>query len=288
MKYDEDYRSSNVKDLRGGRGGSGGGGLSGGGAGLISMLFRKFGIGGAVVGLLIFGGLKYCGGGSLGLLGSEGGGGEVESSPEDDALVGLVSTVLDDAQRVWTEQYKARGKSYTEAELKLFRDSVPSACGRANSATGPFYCPADQDVYIDLSFYQLLTQKLGAPGDFAQAYVIAHEVGHHVQNLEGVLGKGRDEGAEGGSVRVELQADCYAGIWAHDTKKRDILEAGDIDEALRAAQAIGDDSLQKGAGGAVRPESFTHGSSKQRMKWFKIGFETGSMDACDTFATRDL
>lgn len=254
---------------------------------MLMSLFRRFGIGGVVVGLLILGGLKYCGGGSLGLLGG-GGGGAVESSAEEDALVGLVSTVLDDAQRVWTDQFRARGKTYEEATLKLFRDTVPSACGRASSATGPFYCPADQDVYIDLSFYQLLRDKLGAPGDFAQAYVIAHEVGHHVQNLEGVLGKGRDEGADGGSVRVELQADCYAGIWAHDTKKRDILEAGDIEEALRAAQAIGDDSLQSGAGGAVRPETFTHGTSQQRMKWFKIGFETGSMDACDTFAARDL
>jgi predicted metalloprotease len=283
MKYDEDYRSKNVQDLRGG---GGGGGIAGG-MGLLTMLFRKFGVGGVVVGLLILGGLKFCGGGSLGILG--GGGGESQpSSPEDEALVGLVSTVLDDAQRVWTEQYAARGKTYDEATLKLFTETVASACGRASAATGPFYCPADQDVYIDLSFYKLLRDRLGAPGDFAQAYVIAHEVGHHVQNLEGALGKGRDEGADGGSVRVELQADCYAGIWAHDTKKRDILEAGDIEEALRAAQAIGDDSLQSGSGGAVRPETFTHGTSKQRMKWFKIGFETGSMEACDTFAARDL
>jgi predicted metalloprotease len=250
------------------------------------MLFRRFGIGGVVVGLLILGGIRFCGGGGLGLSG--GGGGPVQSSAEEEALVGLVSTVLDDAQRVWTEQFNARGKTYEEATLKLFTGTVPSACGRATSATGPFYCPADQDVYIDLSFYQLLRDRLGAPGDFAQAYVIAHEVGHHVQNLEGVLGKGRDEGAEGGSVRVELQADCYAGIWAHDTRKRDILEAGDIEEALRAAEAIGDDSLQAGAGGAVRPETFTHGTSEQRKKWFEIGLRTGSMEACDTFAAKDL
>lgn len=284
MKYDEDYRSSNVEDLRG-RSGGGGGGI-GGGLGLLTMLFRRFGIGGVVVGLLILGGLKFCGGGGLGL--SSGGGGSYEPSEGEEALVGLVSTVLDDAQRVWTTQFSDRGKRYEEATLKLFTGTVPSACGRASSATGPFYCPADQDVYIDLSFYRLLRDKLGAPGDFAQAYVIAHEVGHHVQNLQGNLNKGRDEGADGGSVRVELQADCYAGIWAHDTKKRDLLEAGDIEEALRAAQAIGDDSLQKGAGGAVRPETFTHGSSAQRMKWFKIGLETGSMDACDTFSARDL
>ena len=284
MKYDEDYRSSNVQDLRG-RSGGGGGGM-GGGLGLLMMLFRRFGIGGVVVGLLILGGLKFCGGGGLGL--SSGGGGSYEPSEGEEALVGLVSTVLDDAQRVWTKQFADRGKRYEEATLKLFTGTVPSACGRASSATGPFYCPADQDVYIDLSFYQLLRDKLGAPGDFAQAYVIAHEVGHHVQNLQGNLNKGRDEGADGGSVRVELQADCYAGIWAHDTQKRDILEAGDIEEALRAAQAIGDDSLQKGAGGAVRPETFTHGTSAQRMKWFKVGFETGSMDACDTFSARTL
>lgn len=285
MKYDEDYRSSNVEDLRG-RSGGGGGGI-GGGLGLLTMLFRRFGIGGVVVGLLILGGLKFCGGGGLGLS-SGGGGGSYEPSEGEEALVGLVSTVLDDAQRVWTTQFSDRGKRYEEATLKLFTGTVPSACGRASSATGPFYCPADQDVYIDLSFYQLLREKLGAPGDFAQAYVIAHEVGHHVQNLQGNLNKGRDEGADGGSVRVELQADCYAGIWAHDTKKRDLLEAGDIEEALRAAQAIGDDSLQKGAGGTVRPETFTHGSSAQRMKWFKIGLETGSMDACDTFSARNL
>ncbi len=284
MKYDEDYRSSNVEDLRG-RSGGGGGGI-GGGFGLLTMLFRRFGIGGVVVGLLILGGLKFCGGGGLGL--SSGGGGSYEPSEGEEALVGLVSTVLDDAQRVWTKQFSERGKRYEEATLKLFSGTVPSACGRASSATGPFYCPADQDVYIDLSFYQLLRDKLGAPGDFAQAYVIAHEVGHHVQNLQGNLGKGRDEGADGGSVRVELQADCYAGIWAHDTKKRDLLEAGDIEEALRAAQAIGDDSLQKGAGGTVRPETFTHGSSAQRMKWFKVGLDTGSMDACDTFSARNL
>ena len=283
MKYDEDYRSSNVQDLRGR---SGGGGLGGGGVGLLMGLFRRFGIGGVIVGLLILGGLKFCGGGGLGLSG--GGGGDYQPTEEEEALVGLVSTVLDDAQRVWTEQFAARGQTYEEAQLKLFTGSVPSACGQANSATGPFYCPGDQDVYIDLSFYQLLRDKLGAPGDFAQAYVIAHEVGHHVQNLQGVLGKGRDEGADGGSVRVELQADCYAGIWAHDTKKRDILEVGDIEEALRAAEAIGDDSLQAGAGGAVRPETFTHGTSQQRVKWFKVGFETGSMDACDTFSAKNL
>ena len=282
MKYDRDYRSRNVQDLRGG----GGGGPGGGGLNLLMMLFRRFGLGGVVVGVLILGGLKFCGGGGLGLSGS--GGGTVDSSPEDEALVGLVSTVLDDAQRVWTEKFAARGETYPEATLKLFSGTVPSACGRASSSTGPFYCPADQDVYIDLSFYRLLRDRLGAPGDFAQAYVIAHEVGHHVQNVQGLLGKGRDKGADGGSVRVELQADCYAGIWAHDTKKRNILEAGDIEEALRAAQAIGDDSLQSQGGGVVRPETFSHGTSAQRMKWFKVGFETGSMDSCDTFSTRSL
>ncbi|MCR9161338.1 MAG: neutral zinc metallopeptidase [Nannocystaceae bacterium] len=279
MKYDEDYRSSNVQDLRG-RGGGAAGGL-----GLLFMLGRRFGIGGVVVGLLVLGGLQFCGGGGLGL---SSGGGSYEPSAREEALVGLVSTVLDDAQRVWTQQFADRGMRYEEATLKLFSGTVPSACGRATSATGPFYCPADQDVYIDLSFYELLRDKLGAPGDFAQAYVIAHEVGHHVQNLQGNLNKGRDEGAAGGSVRVELQADCYAGIWAHDTRKRDVLEAGDIEEALRAAQAIGDDALQAGAGGSVRPETFTHGTSAQRKKWFEIGLRTGSMDACDTFSARDL
>jgi len=282
MKYDQDYRSRNVEDLRGRGGGSG----RGAGLGLLFVLGRRFGIGGVVIGIVVLVGLRYCGEGSLGLFG--GGGAAHEPSEEEEALVGLVSTVLDDAQRVWAAQFSARGETYQEAKLKLFTDTVPSACGRASASAGPFYCPADQDVYIDLSFYRLLRDELGAPGDFAQAYVIAHEVGHHVQNLQGVLGKGREEGSEGGSVRVELQADCYAGVWAHDTHERDLLEAGDIEEALRAAEAIGDDALQAGAGGAVRPETFTHGSSAQRQKWFEIGLRSGSMDACDTFSASDL
>ena len=170
----------------------------------------------------------------------------------------------------------------------LFVERVDSACGLASAATGPFYCPRDKKLYIDLSFYQQLKDRLGAPGDFAQAYVIAHEIGHHVQNLLGQLENGNEEGANRGSVRTELQADCYAGIWAHATKQRDLLEQGDLAEAMRAAEAIGDDTLQKSGRGTVQPETWTHGSSAQRQKWFRRGFENGRPDACDTFAARDL
>ena len=286
MKYDENYRSRNVQDLRG-RGG-GGGGLGGGGLGLLVGLFRRFGIGGVIVDLLILGGLKVCGGGSLGLSGSSGGGGGYEPTREEEALVGLVSTVLDDAQRVWTEQYAARGQTYEEAQLKLFTGSVASACGQASAATGPFYCPGDKDVYIDLSFYQLLRERLGAPGDFAQAYVIAHEVGHHVQNLEGVLGKGRDEGAKGGSVLVELQATVTRGseptIPASATCSRPGTSRRRCGPPRRSATT----PCRPGPGGTVRPETFTHGTSQQRAKWFQVGLTTGSMEACDTFAAKDL
>jgi hypothetical protein len=164
---------------------------------------------------------------------------------------------------------------------------VQSACGLGSAAVGPFYCPRDQKVYIDLSFYRALRDRLGAPGDFAQAYVIAHEIGHHVQNLQGNLERGHQEGAGGGSVRTELQADCYAGVWAHSTDERKLLEQGDIAEAMRAAEAIGDDTLQERSG-AVRPETWTHGSSAQRMQWFQRGYQSGSVEACDTFAAGEL
>ncbi len=250
------------------------------------MLFRRFGIAGVVVGIAVLGGMRYCGGGSVGLSGD---GGAEATAPGDDKLKALVSVVLDDAQSIWKREFASRGKTYPMARLQLFTNAITSACGRASASTGPFYCPGDQQVYIDLGFYQLLKDRLGAPGDFAQAYVIAHEVGHHVQNQLGALDH-RGEGADGGSVRVELQADCYAGIWAHHSTKSELLriEDGDLEEALKAASAIGDDALQKGAGGTVRPESFTHGSSEQRKRWFKVGFDTGDMDKCDTFAARSL
>ena len=282
MKWDSGYSSSDVEDRRGmgPAGGGGGGGLFF----LLFWLFRMFGIPGVIIGLLIFGGMYYCGDGGRGLSRDEG---AVEQA-EGDELASFVGFVLDDAQTTWTRQFQSKGLRYDKAKLVLFTGRVDSACGLASAAVGPFYCPRDRKVYIDLSFYRQLRQRLGAPGDFAQAYVIAHEVGHHVQNLLGDLHHESRAGAGGGSVRTELQADCYAGVWAHDTDRRELLEAGDLQEAMRAAEAIGDDALQKAGQGTVQPESWTHGSSEQRMRWFQRGYETGRMDACDTFAANAL
>jgi hypothetical protein len=213
--------------------------------------------------------------------------GPVQSSPEEDRQVQFVSFVLDDAQHTWAKLLPDR---YHDAKLVLFRDQVDSACGFAQSAMGPFYCPQDQKVYIDLGFYDELRDRFGANGDFAQAYVLAHEIGHHVQHLLGIDAKvrqaqqGRRDLANDLSVRLELQADCLAGVWGHSTNQRDILEQGDVEEGLRAAAAIGDDRIQKQTQGYVVPESFTHGSSKQRVEWFRRGLETGDRSACDTFA----
>ena len=197
--------------------------------------------------------------------------------------------MLDDAQNTWRS---VLGPRYQDAKLVLFRDVVRSACGMAESATGPFYCPGDSKVYIDLSFFDELGQRFGAPGDFAQAYVLAHEIGHHVQNLLGVSSKvrraqesnPRQENAL--SVRLELQADCFAGMWGHNTQQRGHLESGDVDEGLAAAAAVGDDRIQRQARGYVSPESFTHGSSAQRSQWFRRGFDTGDIKSCDTFAAQ--
>jgi hypothetical protein len=203
-------------------------------------------------------------------------------------MVSFVSFVLDDAQATWTTQFAERGGRYEPARLVLFTERVESACGLSSAAVGPFYCPRDRKVYIDLGFYEALRRSLGAPGDFAQAYVIAHEIGHHVQNLRGTLEAGSQAGAGKASVRTELQADCFAGVWAHSTKQRELLEQGDLQEAMRAAEAIGDDALQQQSSGTVRPESWTHGSSAQRIRWFQRGYETGSVDACDTFSAPQL
>jgi uncharacterized protein len=198
--------------------------------------------------------------------------------------------VLDDAQQTWSRLLPATGVNYRDAKLVLFRDYVESACGFAESATGPFYCPADEKAYIDLSFFDELQQRFGAPGDFAQAYVLAHEIGHHVQNLLGIDDKVRraqrlNQGSANAlSVRTELQADCFAGVWGHSTAQRDILESGDVEEGLSAASAIGDDRLQRMGRGHVSPESFTHGSSRQRVEWFRRGLTTGDLSACDTFS----
>ena len=213
--------------------------------------------------------------------------GPVTSSPDEDRLVQFVTFVLNDAQATWARLLPGE---YQKTTLVLFRDSTPTACGRGQTASGPFYCPGDEKVYIDLGFYDELKQRFGASGDFAQAYVITHELGHHIQRLRGIeervrqAQEARPSAANALSVRLELQADCYAGIWGHSTAERQILEAGDVDSALSAAASIGDDRIQRMSGRGVQPESFTHGSSAQRVEWFKRGFDSGDLDACDTFA----
>lgn len=217
-------------------------------------------------------------------------------SPAENQLADFVSVVLADTEDTWQVLFNNMGKTYRDPNLVLFSGAVQSACGFAQAAMGPFYCPADQKVYIDLSFYQDLKNRHGAPGDFAQAYVIAHEIGHHVQTLLGISEKvhsarmrvGQTEGNQL-SVMQELQADCFAGVWAHHADRaRQILEEGDIEEALNAASAIGDDRLQRQATGYVTPDSFTHGSSKQRVRWFKQGFDTGDIGDCNTFRADNL
>jgi predicted metalloprotease len=207
-----------------------------------------------------------------------------------DEMKRFVSVVLAETEDVWQELFQLAGKRYRDPTLVLFSGGVSSACGFASSASGPFYCPGDSKVYLDTEFFEELDRRFGAPGDFAQAYVIAHEIGHHVQNQIGVLPKFNqmrqrmsEAEANAMSVRVELQADCFAGVWAHFTDQKGILEAGDLDEALNAAQQIGDDTLQKRMQGYVVPESFNHGTSEQRARWFRKGFDSGRADACDTF-----
>ena len=213
------------------------------------------------------------------------------ASPGGDQVRDFVATVLADTEDTWGTLFREMGRQYREPRLVLFSSAVQSACGMAGSATGPFYCPQDQKVYLDLDFFRALRDRFRAPGDFAQAYVIAHEVGHHVQKLLGisdvVMGERRRGGAAGNeaSVRLELQADCLAGVWAyHADRARHILEAGDVEEALGAAAAIGDDRLQRRAGGRVAPETFTHGTSRERVRWFTRGIESGDLRQCDTFA----
>lgn len=209
-------------------------------------------------------------------------------------MVEFVSFVLDDTQKTWFEIFRQRGRTYQKAKLVLFTDSTSTGCGYGDAATGPFYCPTDEHVYIDLGFYRELAGRLGARGDFAQAYVIAHEIGHHVQKLLGTSDRvhaargGEQMGATGLSVRLELQADCYAGIWGNSTSRRDLLEQGDLEEALGAATAIGDDRLQKQSRGTVNPEKWTHGSSEQRARWFRRGYQDGKIESCDTFAATSL
>lgn len=294
MKWEGNRESSNVEDRRDDGGGSGSsGGLLGG---------RSIGIGTIVVALL--GGWAF-GINPLTILNVLSGGGppaQVQQAPAqrpplDDRMGKFVSTVLADTEDVWKDVFAKGGATYKEPRLVLFRGRTGTGgCGTGESAMGPFYCPADQKVYIDLAFYETLTKRLGAPGDFAQAYVIAHEVGHHVQNLLGISGKmdqmrSRVSKTEFNalSVRLELQADCFAGVWAHHAQsQRQILQQGDVEEAMNAAAKIGDDALQRAGGGSVVPESFTHGTSAQRQRWFDTGLKTGSVKACDTFSNKGV
>lgn len=220
--------------------------------------------------------------------------GPVRSTAEEEQMVEFVSFVLDDAQAGWSRELPRHGVPYREAKLVLFRDAVRSACGFGSAATGPFYCPGDERVYIDLGFYEELRTRFGASGDFAQAYVLAHEIGHHVQKISGIerqvreLQRSRPRAANQLSVLMELQADCFAGLWGFTTAQRDILEAGDVEEGLNAAAAIGDDRIQRMSTGHVNPDGFTHGSSAQRVEWFRRGLSTGDFEACDTFGAAGL
>jgi predicted metalloprotease len=290
MRWEKGRRSSNVEDRRGAPGGM----RMGAGAG-------KLGFGGiaiiVVIGLVMGKNPLEM----LAMLGEMQGAqpgpqAPTQSAPVDDQASQFVAAILGDTEDVWSAQFQASGSAYQPPRLVLFSGSVQSACGGASAAVGPFYCPGDRKVYIDLSFFEQMKRQLGGGGDFAEAYVIAHEVGHHIQTLTGVSAKvnaqraqGSVKGADGPLVRQELQADCYAGVWAHHGQRRHAwLEPGDIEEALNTATAIGDDRLQKQSTGTVVPDSFSHGSSEQRVRWFRRGFDSGDAGRCDTFSARSL
>ncbi len=293
MKWEGNRESDNVEDRRGADSGGGSSGPVFGG--------RSIGIGTIVIALL---GGWILGVNPLTILGLLSGGAPpaqvqqapAQRPPADDRLARFVSTVLADTEDVWAGVFSQGGARYQEPRLVLFRGATPTACGTGEAAMGPFYCPADQKVYIDLGFYETLKHQLGAPGEFAQAYVIAHEVGHHVQNLLGISDKvdsqrGRISQVQYNqlSVRLELQADCFAGVWAHHAQTaRQILENGDIEAAMNAAAKIGDDALQQQSQGRVVPESVTHGASAQRVRWVNNGLQHGSVQRCDTFSARSL
>lgn len=291
MRWEGNEQSDNVEDRR--SGGGGGGGFPIGG--------RSVGIGTVAVALIagwIFGINP------LTVLGLLSGGepapqvqqGPAQKPPPEDREAAFVSTVLKNTEVVWTQAFQQNGGTYQPPRLVLFRGATPTACGTGQSAMGPFYCPGDKKVYIDLTFFDTLKRDLGAPGEFAQAYVIEHEVGHHVQDELGITAKvdgmrGRLSQAQSNamSVRVELQADCFAGVWANRSQQsKQWLDPGDIEAAMNAAQKIGDDALQRSAGRAVVPDSFTHGTSAQRQRWFGTGYKTGTMQSCDTFAAKQL
>ena len=285
MKWEGNRESDNVEDRRGAGGGFGFGGRSVGlGTVAIALVVSYFlGVSPTTV-------LSVLTGGSPDVS-------QVQNAPAaSDEMTKFVSTVLADTEDTWSALFQKQGSRYVEPTLVLFSGSTPTACGTGQSAAGPFYCPGDQKIYIDLSFYRLMQERFKVSGEFAQAYVIAHEVGHHVQHLTGITDKVDDARrrasaaqANALSVRLELQADCFAGVWAHHADRaRSILEAGDVEAALNAASAIGDDALQRKSGGTVVPDSFTHGSSAQRVRWFRQGIESGQVGACNTFGAEQL
>lgn len=288
MRWTRGYSSDQVDDRR--DEGPASAGIGGAPIALLFWLFSRFGIPGVVIG-----------GVALYFLGQFGGASspsaEHRASGAQDAdrdAVSFVSWVFDDVQKSWAERFAAQGKRYTPARMELFSGSIGSACGMGERAMGPFYCPGDQRVYLDLAFYRDLNGRFGKTGDLAQAYVVAHEVGHHVQHLLGIdrrtqnLPRQRLQGEQGASVRLELQADCFAGMWANSTEQRNLLESGDVEGALKAAASIGDDQLQREATGTVQPERWTHGSAEERSHWFRRGYELGSLEACDTFDAQQL
>lgn len=304
MRWQGRRESSNIEDRRGDGGGMGGGfnlpggmggprmGLPGGGG---RMSFGGIGIVLVILAVAWFAGIdptKLLGGGGSGLQFPSGSGSETgQTGTPADQQGKFVAAVLGDTEDAWTAIFKSIGKTYEAPTLVLFSGQTNSGCGAATASVGPFYCPNDHKLYIDLAFYDELSRRFGAPGDFAEAYVIAHEVGHHVQNLLGILPEvdakrrqvSQTESNEL-SVRLELQADCYAGVWGNSAQKEGILEQGDFEEALNAAAAVGDDKLQKQGQGYVVPDSFTHGTSAQRASWFKRGFQSGDINSCDTFS----
>ncbi|HOB66728.1 neutral zinc metallopeptidase [Ottowia sp.] len=292
MRWEGERQSDNVEDRRAG-GGGGGGGFGFGG--------RSIGIGTIVIALLAWGVFGINPLTTIGVLGGAGSPqvvqqGPAQKPPANDAGAAFVSTVLASTEDAWTQVFRQGGAQYRPPKLVLFRGVTPTACGTGQAAMGPFYCPGDQKVYLDMNFFDTLSRQLGAPGEFARAYVVAHEVGHHVQTLLGTTAKvdglrGRVSERENNalSVRMELQADCFAGIWANKSQQaKNWLDQGDIESAMNAAARIGDDTLQRQQTGAVRPDSFTHGSSAQRQRWFMQGLKTGSVQACDTFNAQSL
>ena len=300
MRWRGNRKSQNIEDRRGTRVSGGSGGSGGGLLRLLPVIYRFLGFKGtaiAVIGIAAYGLFsgnlsQILGAGAIQNGSSSTINQPVKQSASEKEMVEFISVVLADTEDTWKQIFQEQGKKYQEPRLVLFRNKVKSACGYGSAQMGPFYCPTDKKVYIDLSFYDELQDRYKAPGDFAQAYVIAHEIGHHVQNLFGTSSKIHQAKqrldkvkANQLSVKLELQADCYAGIWAnHANRSRQILESGDIEEGLQAASAIGDDQLQKQSQGYVNPDSFTHGTSEQRVKWFKTGLEKGSISACNTLA----